>query len=122
MRNVAARLSRLNQPQRLRAAGIAVLVLGIICACLFYYVQSRAAALTVEDLMPDFKRARDREIGIMMGHFGVMMLEWADALKRPSTEAFMIAAASALVARGCFRVAEVLEYDDQHPVAPRKDS
>jgi hypothetical protein len=89
--------------------GILVLVLGIAGACLFYWVEARSAAPTIDDLLPDYSRARAREIGILMGNFGVMMLGWTDALERPGTQAIIIAAVSALVALGCFRAARVLD-------------
>jgi hypothetical protein len=107
--NLAARLSSLKQSERLRVIGILVLVLGITGACLFYWVEARSAAPTIDDLLPDYSRARAREIGILMGNFGVMMLGWADALERPGTQAIIIAAVSALVALGCFRAARVLD-------------
>jgi hypothetical protein len=113
VRRLAARFSRLTQAERLRAAGLVVLVIGVAGACLFYWVQSRAATLSADDLLPDFKRARAREVGILMGNFGVIMVDWADGLKRPGTQAFMMAAASALVAIGCYRVAGVLEYNSR---------
>jgi uncharacterized protein YjeT (DUF2065 family) len=111
--NLAARLSSLKQSERLRVIGILVLVLGITGACLFYWVEARSAAPTIDDLLPDDSRARAREIGILMGTFGVMMLGWADALARPGTQAIIIAAVSALVALGCFRAARVLDDNSQ---------
>lgn len=88
---VAARLSSLKQSERLRVVGILVLVLGIAGACLFYGIEARSAAPTMDELLPGYA----------------------------SAQAIIIATVSALVALGCFRAAWVLDDDEQVRVRAR---
>jgi len=111
--NLVARLSSLKESERLRVIGTLVLVLGIAGACVFYWSQARPATQTMDELLPGYSRTRAREIGILMGHTGVMMLEWQDALERPGTQAIIIAAVSGLFALYFFRAAWVLD-DHEH--------
>jgi hypothetical protein len=119
--NLAARFSSLKQSQRIRAIGIVVLLLGVAGACLYYWIQVRSADLTIEDLSPEYARAQQREIGIMMGHFGVMMFGWAQALAYPGTKAIGIAGGSAIAALGCFRVARLMDEDEQEAARQGND-
>jgi hypothetical protein len=120
--NPLARWSSIKPSRRLRAIGLAVLVLGVAGAGLFYWVQTRSAAPTMDDLMPGYSSRRSRQIGIIMGTFGMTMMEWLDALKEPGTQAIIIAAVSALVALACFRVARLLDLPDPTPIAPQSDN
>jgi hypothetical protein len=117
-----ARWSSAAPSKRLRAIGILVLVVGMAGAGLFYWVEARSAARTMDDLMPGYSQARSRQIGIMMGDLGVTLMEWLDALKDPRTQAIIIAAASALAALACFRVARLLDppqRDEPGPPRPK---
>ena len=49
-----------------------------------------------------------------MGRFGVMQLEYQDALARPSTQAVLIAAGGALWSLYFFRAAWVLDEEERH--------
>ncbi|HEX3703895.1 MAG TPA: hypothetical protein VHU82_11225 [Vicinamibacterales bacterium] len=120
--NPFARWSSLKPSRRLRAIGLAVLVFGLAGAGLFYWIQTRSTAPTMDDLMPGYSSRRSRQIGIMMGTFGMTMMEWLDALKEPRTQAIIIAAVSALVALACFRVARLLDLPDPTPIAPQDDN
>jgi hypothetical protein len=93
--------------RRLRVVAALVLVIGVAGACLFYWIQTRAAGPTMDDLMPGCMRWRERQMGIVMGSLGKRMMEWRDALKEPRTQAIIIAALSALVAVALFRVARL---------------
>lgn len=115
-----ARWSSAAPSNRLRAIGILVLVVGVAGAGLFYWIEARSAAPTMDDLMPGYSQARSRQIGIMMGDLGVTLIEWLDALKDPRTQAIIIAAVSALAALACFRVARLLDLPQQdEPDAPQ---
>jgi hypothetical protein len=106
--------------KRLRALGILVLVVGVAGAGLFYWIETRSAVPTMDDLMPGYSQARSRQIGIMMGDLGVTLMEWLDALKEPRTQAMIIAAVSAVAALACFRVARLLELQQRdEPDVPR---
>jgi hypothetical protein len=103
--------SSLKHSARLRIAGILMVVFGISAACVFYWIQSRSATPSLEDTLPDYRRQLAREIGIQQGTFGVMMLDWVEALRRPGTQAIIIVASAALVGLACFRAARNIEDD-----------
>ena len=111
--NLVARLRSPRESERLRAIGVLVLMLGIVGAGLYYWHEFRPATRTIADLQPDYEKARARDIGRMMGHSGVMMLEWQDALDLPGTQAVIIAAVSGLFALYFFRAAWVLDEDER---------
>ena len=90
-----------------------ILVFGIAGAGLLYWMKIRYATPTLEELIPGSNAARARQVGIVIGTFGVSLLEGWEYLKRPGTEAILIVAVAALGALGCFRVATLLErYSD----------
>jgi len=119
--NLVARFSSLTPSDRFRTVGVLVLVLGIAGAGLFYLIEGRGAAPTIDTAFPDDSQAQARQIGIMMGTFGVLMLGWGEALQRPGTQAILIAAGSAFVAFVCYRVAWVLEYNKHARERPGDD-
>ena len=63
----------------------------------------------MDDLLPGYSERRARQTGILMGGFVVSLLQGADKLKEPSTQALIIAGASVLVALCCFRVAWLMD-------------
>ena len=119
-----ARWASLKPSGRLRVVGTVVLVCGVTGAALFYWFVARTAGPTLDELMPGYARARDRQIGIMMGNFGVTLMQWLDALKDPTTQAIMTAIVSTLVALGCFRVAWLLDQQqpDEEPAPHPRDN
>lgn len=114
-----ARWSSLGRSARLRAIGTLVLVCGVLGAGLFYWLETRAARPTIDELMPGYAQARQRQIGIMLGSLGTTLMGALDVLKEARNEAILIAAVSALVALGCFRVARLMDLPDVDPPATR---
>ena len=110
---IVARLSSLKESDRLRLIGRVVLVLGLIGAGIFYGVEARPAPRAMDDMMPGYAKSQAREMGRLMGHTGVMMLEWQEALDRPGTQAVIIAVVAALFASYFFRAAWVLDVEEQ---------
>jgi len=91
-----------------RYIGVAVLILGIIGGDEIY-----RKGLLVPDLMDNpemigFDRAERRQMGMMYGTQGQMIMEFEDALGRPQTQAIIILVASVLVAGGCWYFATLL--------------
>jgi hypothetical protein len=113
MRSLLARYSALKESRRLRIVGTLVLVLGVLVPGAFYLAKVRPNGPVMDQLMPGYDRARARQVGILMGHTGVMMLEWQDALALPGTQALMMAVVFALVAAYFFRAAWVLDDDER---------
>lgn len=110
--------SSLGPATRLRVIGTTVLIVGLAGASVFYWAQTRSHDPTMDDLLPGYSQARARQTGIVMGTFVVTLLEWADALKDPGTQAVIIGGVSAIVALVCFRVAWVMDRRDEEPGAP----
>ena len=104
---------------RLRFIGSGVLVLGLTAAYLYYRVQSQSVGPTMEDLLPGYTARRARSTGILMGGFVVWLLQEAEKLQEPSTQAMIIACVSVIVALCCFRVAWLM---DRPPEDPQRQS
>jgi hypothetical protein len=94
---------------RLRFIGSGVLVLGLTAAYVFYRARSQSLAPTMDDLLPGYSERRARQTGILMGGFVVSLLQGAEQLKDPATQAWIIAGASVLVALCCFRIAWLMD-------------
>src|SRR4051794_32432668 len=94
---------------RLRFIGSGVLVLGVTGAYLFYRASAQSAAPTIDELLPGYSERRARQTGILMGSLVVWLLESADQLKEPATQAVIIAIVSVVVALCCFRVAWLVD-------------
>jgi hypothetical protein len=90
-------------------AGAALLVIAPLVAGVRYTAQIRSAQPTLEELIPGSNAARERQVGILIGPFGVSLIEAWEYLQRPGVEAVVIVGAAALVAIGCFRLATLLE-------------
>jgi len=63
----------------------------------------------MDDLLPGYSERRARQTGILMGGFVVYLLQGADKLQEPATQALIIAVVSVLVALCCFRVAWLMD-------------
>ena len=94
---------------RLRFIGSGVLVLGLTAAYLFYHVQSQSVGPTMDELLPGYSARRARATGILMGGFVVWLLQEAEKLQEPATQATIIAGVSVIVALCCFRVAWLMD-------------
>lgn len=91
-----------------------MLLAGVLGAGVFFWTQSRTVAPAMDELSaPGYERARERAMGKAMGHSGVLMLGWQDALDSPGTEAAIIVAVAALISLYFFRAAWVLDDDER---------
>jgi hypothetical protein len=103
---------------RLRIAGAALLVVALLVASVRYTIQIRSAEPTLEDLIPGSNAARERQVGILIGPFGVSLIEAWEYLQHPGVEAILTVGAGAIVAMGCFRLATLLERAPLDPLPP----
>jgi len=109
------RWSSLNRSTRLRVAGTLVLACGIIAACVFYWIQVRNAPPALDEFAAGYEKARQRQMGIMMGTLGVMMVGWMDTLADPGAQAIVIALCAGLVAALCFHIAKLMDLPETDP-------
>jgi hypothetical protein len=102
---------------RLRQIGVVVLLLGIGSAGIVYWIGIRSADSTEDPLLAGYSeaqsRAESRQMGLLYGKSGVLIDDLCDDLKRPGTQAAIIAGVSALIAAGCFYLARPLDPDDE---------
>jgi hypothetical protein len=101
--------ARSTPANRLRFIGSGVLVLGLTAAYVFYRVRTQSHEPTMDDLLPGYSERRARQTSILMGGFVVSLLQGAESLKEPLTQAWIIAGVSVLVAILCFRVAWLMD-------------
>lgn len=98
-----------NPAGRLRTIGAIVLVVGLAAAPAVYWIETRSAAPTMDELMPGSAERQARQNAIQMGELVVTLLAMADAMKEPRSQALLIAGVAVLVAVCCFRIAPLLE-------------
>ena len=101
--------ARSTPANRLRFIGSGVLILGLTAAYVFYRVRSQSVEPTLDDLLPGYSERRARQTAIIMGGLVVSLLQDAEKLKEPGTQALIIAGVSMLVAACCFRVAWLMD-------------
>ena len=90
---------------RLRTIGWIVLVLGLGSASLLYLLRSGSSALQEDLATVGYARAQEQQMGVLYGKMGLMIDDLWDDLKRPGTQAILIAGVSGLIAAGCFHLA-----------------
>lgn len=96
---------------KLRLVGILALVLGIGGAGILYWI--RSPDLSDDPSMLGFNKPAERQMGLLYGKMGTLIEDWTEDLKKPGTQAILIASFSALVAAGCFYFARLVENDDR---------
>jgi hypothetical protein len=103
----------LKRADRLRAIGWCVLIAGLAGAVVFYWIQSRSAERALDDTTAlGYARSLQHGVGVMMGPSGAILTDLQQNLTTPLGEALMIAACTALAAGYFFRVAWVLDSED----------
>jgi hypothetical protein len=109
-----ARFSALKRSARLRAIGWFVLASGLVGAAVFYWIKARTADPVVDDTTAlGYTRSLQHGMGVMMGPFGAILTEWEQSLMSPIGQALMIAICVVLVAGYFFRVAWVLDAEEE---------
>jgi hypothetical protein len=109
-----SRFVALKRSSRLRAIGWFVLASGLAGAAIFYSIAVRTADPALDDVRAlGYTRSLQHGMGVMMGQSGVILTEWQQALTSPIGEALMIAISAALIAGYFFRVAWVIDADEE---------
>jgi hypothetical protein len=104
----------LKRSDRLRAIGWFVLASGLAGAAALYWVETRTANPALDDVTAlGYTRSLKHGMGVMMGQFGVVLTEWQESLTSPIGQALVTAICAALVAGYFFRVAWVLDAEQE---------
>ena len=85
-----------------RAAGVVILALGLAGAGALYWARTRTPALADDPMMLSYSKPQRMQMGVMYGKMGTLIEDLGDDLAQPGTQAFLIAAGSAVAAWGCF--------------------
>jgi hypothetical protein len=110
---VLTRFAALKRSDRLRAIGWLVLTAGLAGAAVFYWITVRSAEPALNDVTAlGYTKSMQHGIGVMMGQSGLILTEWQQALMSPIGQAMMIAIGAALAAGYFFRVAWVIDADE----------
>ena len=103
----------LRLARRLRKIGVAVLVLGALFAGVVFWHGRESTRLAEDPSMDRFNKANQRQMELMYGKMGTVTEDLAQQLKRPATQAAIIAIGSVLVAVGCFYFARLASYQGE---------
>jgi hypothetical protein len=103
-------VSSANSGARWRTIGVILLALGIVGACLIYWLEKPPADLS--DVMPATQDSKEatRSIEMNSGTAGLFMDQLMTDLQNPGTQALIIVVAAILLASGCFYVAQLSDH------------
>jgi hypothetical protein len=105
-----------TRAERLRAIGWCVLAAGLAGAAAFYWVKMATADPTLDDTTAlGYSRSMQHGMGVMMGQSGIILTTWQQDLTSPLGQAVLIAIGAALMAGYFFRVAWVLDAEEDEP-------
>jgi hypothetical protein len=108
------RFTARKRSERLRAVGWFILASGLAGAVAFYWVKARTADPVLDDMTAlGYTRSLQHGMGVMMGPFGAILTEWEQSLMSPLGQGLLIAIGAALVAGYFFRVAWVLDAEEE---------
>jgi hypothetical protein len=96
---------------RLRAIGVLVLLLGLGGAGAVYWTGAAPSDLSDDPSTARAYKTESRDTEINFGKMGLLLNDWMDDLKRPGTQAALIAITSILISAGCFYFARWPEQD-----------
>lgn len=105
-----------GSPARRRAQWLRVIAIAILLAGFFGGIEIYDRGLRSQNLMDDpemlgFNRQEARQMGLLYGNQGRMIMEFEDAMSQPKTQAIVVFVAAALIAGGCWYVARVINSD-----------
>jgi hypothetical protein len=98
----------------LRKAGVIVLVIGLASAGLVYWMGKRAENSKLDEYEQSRARRESRQMQLLYGQSGGLVEDFFNALKRPGTQAGIIAAITAVIVGGCFYLGRPFEDDSDN--------
>ena len=78
---------------------------GLAGAAGLYWFQTSYRGPSMEEMMPGYSAANQRQTSILYGHAGKMMWQWHETFAHPETQAGLVLLFAVVIAAGCFRVA-----------------
>jgi hypothetical protein len=99
--------------QKLRIIGVVILPLGMIGAGIVYWLGTRSQNLSDDLSMVGYDKPEERQMEILYGKQGELIEDWSNDLKQPGTQSIIIAAASVIIASGCFYFARLLDNEGE---------
>jgi len=102
--------SNVRSARRLRKIGVVALLVGVLGAGLVYWLGKPPRDVMDDPSMGGFNKANQRQMEMMYGKMGTMTEDLFQHLKRPGTQAAIIAIGGVLVAAGCFYFARLVSY------------
>ena len=98
----------------MRAAGWSVVACGLAGAATRYWIVRRSADTALDDTVAlGYSRSVQHGMGVMMGRSGELLTDVSTQLATPLGQAFLVLLGTALVAAYFFRVAWVIDHDEQ---------
>jgi hypothetical protein len=98
-----------KKARRCRLFGVSTALLGLAAAGAIYWRAAHAPDYSADPAMLGFHRNEERQMGILYGRQGRLIEDLTNSLKQPGTQAFLVVAAAAVIATGCFYFARHLE-------------
>jgi hypothetical protein len=95
--------------RRFRAAGVIILVLGLVGAGLVWRLGTRPE----DEFQIGEDKAATRQVEMLYGQQGLLIENLKEDLQQPGTLAFLTAAVAGILAAGCFGFAHRAEQDDE---------
>ena len=105
----SARAAAQRQCVRLRKIGLTILLVGLLSAGLVYWQGTRVAEAEDDLAMLGYHRAQSHQMGVLWGKSGLMTDELLASLKRPRTQAALIAGTTIALSLICFYLGRPLE-------------
>jgi len=102
--------SHVRTAARLRKIGIVALLLGALGAGFVYWRGKQNSNVLDDPSMGGFNKANQRQMELMYGKMGTVTEDLIQTLKRPGTQAALIAIGGVLVSAGCFYFARLASY------------
>ena len=102
-----------RRARRLRAAALAVALLGLATACLIYWHGTRAADSADDFTLGSDSKIVDRQMQEAYGRQGQVIADLTDDLKQAGTQAFLVILTTGLLAAGCWYLAHLSEAGEQ---------
>lgn len=104
--------------KRLRRIGVTAFLMGLLCAGLVYWRGRGPTDIANDPSMGGFNKASQRQMELMYGKMGTITEDLVQHLKRPGTQAAIIAIGGALIAVGCFYFARLVSYGGEVDTNP----